>query len=85
MDFTDAVERALALLRNVPSPERERVIVERAMPMLLEAGSEEAFLAWCAQHPEHRLDLAEAQQTVCAKPYELAAQVLRVIAEARLG
>ena len=84
MDFTEPLARVLDLLRNVPPPERERVIVERALPLLLAAGTEQQFLAWCADHPEHRLDLSEASEQVCAKPYELAAQVLRVIADARL-
>jgi hypothetical protein len=40
-----------------------------------------AFLAWVAEHPRWRFQLAEAVTEVCAKPPELAAHTLALILE----
>jgi hypothetical protein len=63
----------------------QRVAVEEVLPRRLrEAGTAEEFFRWAQHHRLWSFTVAECVERVCAKPGELAIEVLRAILEERL-
>jgi hypothetical protein len=78
------VEELRPLAQRNPSG-WERIAVEELIPRRLKAtGSADDFFRWAQQHRLWSFTVAECVERVCAKPNELAIEVLRAILEERL-
>ena len=84
-DYDALIESVLVEVRLLPRGAWERIAVEEIIPRHVnESGSPEAFFEWARHHRLWSFAVAECVERVCAKPAELAVEVLRAIIEERL-